>query len=267
MNELYHKTTTEDTPMLTIQITKPLHGSSGAMNLDLDLTIEPGSLVAITGASGSGKTTLLRILAGLEEAEGDIRFGEAVWLEGQRSLRPQEREVGLVFQDFALFPNMTVEGNLQYVRDDGELIERLLSMTRLSAFRDRYPDTLSGGQKQRVALARAMMHRPRLLLLDEPLSALDPKMRSFLREKILEVHREFGMTTLMVSHDEREVAQMADRVVRLEHGKIVVDGAAETQKPQNISGELVGMSEEGGRVKVVIQTSQGPVEVTAVRRD
>ena len=252
---------------LSINITKPLHGSSGAMTLDLDLTIEQGSLVAITGASGSGKTTLLRILAGLEEAEGDIRFGEAVWLGGQRSLRPQEREVGLVFQDFALFPNMTVEGNLRYVRDDGELTRRLLTMTRLSAFRDRYPDTLSGGQKQRVALARAMMHRPRLLLLDEPLSALDPRMRSFLREKIMEVHREFGMTTLLVSHDEDEVAQMADRVVRLEHGRIVSDGAAKTIRHQKISGELVEISDRDGEVRVMIQTPQGPVEVTAVRRD
>jgi molybdate transport system ATP-binding protein len=252
--------------MLTIQITKPLHGSSGAMTLDLDLTIEPGSLVAITGASGSGKTTLLRILAGLEEAEGDIRFGEAAWLEGQRSLRPQEREVGLVFQDFALFPNMTVEGNLRYVRDDGELIERLLTMTRLSAFRGRYPDTLSGGQKQRVALARAMMHRPRLLLLDEPLSALDPKMRSFLREKILEVHREFGMTTLMVSHDEREVAQMADRVVRLEQGQVVFDGSPDEEKqPDVIRGEWVSKEESEEGVKLVLRTDSGLIEVLATR--
>jgi molybdate transport system ATP-binding protein len=253
---------------LSINITKPLHGSGGAMTLDLDLQIEPGSLVAITGASGSGKTTLLRILAGLEEAEGDIRFGETVWLEGRRSLRPQERGVGLVFQDYALFPNMTVEGNLRYVRDDGELIERLLAMTQLAALRDRYPDTLSGGQRQRVALARAMMHRPRLLLLDEPLSALDPKMRSFLREKIMEVHREFGMTTLLVSHDEDEVAQMADRVVRLEQGQVATDGAAGSRAQwEQISGELVEISEENGQVRVVVQTPKGPVEVTATRRD
>ena len=252
--------------MLTINITKPLHGSNGQMTLDVALTIEAGSLVAITGTSGSGKSTLLRILAGLEEAEGTIRFGEAVWQEGGRSLRPQERRVGLVFQDFALFPNMTVEENLRYVRHDTELIERLLVMTRLTAFRGRYPDTLSGGQKQRVALARAMMHRPRLLLLDEPLSALDPKMRAFLREKILEVHREFGMTTLLVSHDTDEVAQMADRIVQIEQGQIVADGAAGPRdRRERISGELVEMREEDGQIRVVIDTPEGPIEVTARR--
>ena len=254
--------------MLSLQITKPLHGAGGAMQLDLDLQIEAGSFVAITGTSGSGKTTFLRILAGLEMAEGSIHFGESVWLSDRKRLSPQERKVGLVFQDFALFPNMTVEGNLRYVRDDATWIERLLAMTELTTLRDRYPDKLSGGQKQRVALARALMHRPKLLLLDEPLSALDPQMRGTLREKILEVHREFGMTTLLVSHDTDEVAQMADRIVRLEHGNIVEDVRVDSSDPQmKIDGKLLEMSEEDGAVRIIVETPTGPVEVRATRQD
>ncbi len=250
---------------LKLAVTRSMQGVSGAMTLEVSLEVRKGTLLAITGSSGSGKTTLLRILSGLEEATGVIRFGEEPWLEGNRALPPQRRQVGFVFQEYALFENMTVEGNLLYVRNDRELMERLLAMIRLGAFRDRYPATLSGGQKQRVALARAMMHRPKLLLMDEPLSALDPKMRAFLREKIVEVHREFGMTTILVSHDVQEVAQMADRVVRMEQGKIVSDGKADFWSDRKISGELIAFREEGGRMHLKLQTPEGVVEIEANR--
>ena len=248
---------------LELAVSRPMQGMSGAMPLEVALEVPAGTLLALTGPSGSGKTTLLRILAGLEEASGSIRFAGESWLEGSWVLPPQRRKVGFVFQEYALFENMTVEGNLLYVQKDKELMERLLAMTRLGAFRDRYPATLSGGQKQRVALARAMMRRPKLLLMDEPLSALDPKMRAFLREKIVEVHREFGMTTILVSHDVQEVAQMADRVIRLEQGKIVSDGEAEFWSDRKISGELLAFREEGGRMHLKLQTPEGVVEVEA----
>ena len=248
---------------LKLAVGRSMQGISGSMTLELALEIPEGTLLALTGSSGSGKTTLLRILAGLEDATGSIRFGEELWLEGTRALPPQRRKVGFVFQEYALFENMTVEGNLLYVRNDRELMERLLEMTRLVAFRDRYPATLSGGQKQRVALARAMMHRPKLLLMDEPLSALDPKMRAFLREKIVEVHREFGMTTILVSHDVQEVAQMADRVIRLEQGKIVSDGEADFWNDRKISGELLAFREEDGTIRLKLQTREGIIEVEA----
>jgi len=248
---------------LKLAISRPMHGVSGETNLKVELEIPHGEMLALTGQSGSGKTTLLRILAGLEEAVGSIRFEEETWLEGSRALAPQKRKVGFVFQEYALFENMTVEENLLYVRDDRELMERLLTMTRLGAFRDRYPATLSGGQKQRVALARAMMHRPKLLLMDEPLSALDPKMRAFLREKIVEIHREFGMTTILVSHDVQEVAQMANRVVRLEQGKIVADGEADFWNDRKISGELLAFREEDGTMQLKLQTPEGVVEIEA----
>jgi len=211
--------------MLTIQITKPLHGTNTNMILDIDLTIEQGSFVALSGVSGSGKTTLLRVLAGLEDAKGRISMGETVWLGDATILPPQQRRGGMVFQSYALFPNMSVAENLLYVSKDKALAQKLMETTGLISLRDRRPQTLSGGQQQRVALCRAMMGRPQLLLLDEPLSALDPVMRVALQQEILSLHREFGTTTLMVSHEPSEIYRMAERVLVLEQGQIIADGS------------------------------------------
>jgi molybdate transport system ATP-binding protein len=211
--------------MLTIQITKPLYGITADMTLDIDLVIEQGSFVALSGVSGSGKTTLLRVLAGLEEAEGEIGMGETAWLHRGKALPPQKRGVGMLFQSYALFPHMSVEENLLYVSADKALAEQLMEMTGLTALRERKPQSLSGGQQQRVALCRAMMGRPQLLLLDEPLSALDPVMRAALQQEILALHREFGTTTVMVSHEPSEIYRMAERVIVLEQGQVRADGS------------------------------------------
>jgi len=210
--------------MIEIMVQKPLIGSNGPMKLDLSLEIAEKSFVALTGESGSGKTTLLRILAGLEKAEGRISVGGTNWLAGSTSLPTQKREIGFVFQDYALFDNMTVRQNLLFVKRDKSLAEHLLGLTGLSEMGSRYPGTLSGGQKQRVALCRALMSRPKILLMDEPLSALDPAMRTKLQQDILRLHREFGTTTLMVSHDPSEIYRLADRVILLHHGEIQNDG-------------------------------------------
>ena len=202
--------------MIKIEIEKELHGSNGEMNLKLSLEIEEGCFLALTGKSGSGKTTLLRVLAGLEEAKGYIEIGHEVWLDGEQSLAPQKRKIGFVFQDYALFPNMSVEENLLFVNKDKVLAKRLLELTELTALKKRLPSTLSGGQKQRVSLCRAMMNRPKLLLLDEPLSALDADMRTKLQNEILTLHKEFGTTTIMVSHDPSEIYRLSNRVVVLE---------------------------------------------------
>jgi molybdate transport system ATP-binding protein len=215
--------------MIKININKKLHGSNGEMDLAVNLEIKQGDFVALAGQSGSGKTTLLRILAGLEEANGTIQVGDETWLDEKKSLASQKRKIGFVFQDYALFPNMSVEENLLYVQKDKELATKLLEMTELSALKNRLPNTLSGGQKQRVSLCRAMMNRPKLLLMDEPLSALDPSMRTKLQQEILTLHNEFGTTTIMVSHDPSEIYRLAKRVVVLNLGKIINEGT-----PKNV---------------------------------
>ena len=210
--------------MIKINIQKQLHGSNGLMNLNVNLEIKQGEFVALAGLSGSGKTTLLRILAGLEEASGIIKINDSIWLDEKFSLSPQKREIGFVFQDYALFPNYTVLENLLYVNKDIELANHLLKITELSELKNRLPQTLSGGQKQRVSLCRALMNKPKLLLMDEPLSALDPQMRTKLQSEILALHKEFNITTIMVSHDPSEIYRLASRVIVLNYGKIKNDG-------------------------------------------
>jgi molybdate transport system ATP-binding protein len=163
--------------MIKIDITKKLHGPVGDMRLYVRLSIKEGEFLALTGHSGSGKTTFLRVLAGLENAQGFIKVGDEIWLDGKKSTPPQKRKIGFVFQDYALFPNMSVEENLLFVNNDKALADYLLEITELDKLKKRLPNSLSGGQKQRVSLCRALMNRPKILLMDEPLSALDPAMR------------------------------------------------------------------------------------------
>ena len=212
--------------MLHIEINKKLHGSYGKMNLDINLSIKENDFIALTGESGSGKTTLLRVLAGLEQAKGTIQINNEIWLDKTTMLAPQKREIGFVFQDYALFPNMSVEENLLFVKKDKDLANYLLDLTELSQLKNRLPNTLSGGQKQRISLCRAFMNRPKLLLMDEPLSALDPHMRTKLQNEILTLHKEFNTTIIMVSHDPSEIYRLASRVLVLNQGKIVNDGSA-----------------------------------------
>ena len=210
--------------MIQIDIHKRLHGSHGDMNLDVNLEIHKGEFVALMGESGSGKTTLLRVLAGLEKAEGDINVEEVLWLGKEKMLPPQQREIGFIFQDYALFDNMNVEENLLFVNDDKTLAKRLLEMTELTGLASRNVKGLSGGQKQRVSLCRAMMKKPKLLLMDEPLSALDPALRTKLQDEIRKLHKTFGTTTIMVSHDADASYHLSDRILVLDQGKIIADG-------------------------------------------
>ncbi len=254
--------------MIKIDIKKKLHGSSGEMNLDVNLEIKENDFVALAGESGSGKTTLLRILAGLEEAKGTIKIGDKVWLDGKVNIPPQKREIGFVFQDYALFPNMTVEENLLFVNKDKKLANHLLQITELSELKNRLPNTLSGGQKQRVSLCRAMMNEPKLLLMDEPLSALDPSMRTKLQNEILILHKEFGTTTIMVSHDPSEIYRLASRIVVLDQGVIIDDGTPKdvllkTSGSQKFSfeGELLDIKKVDVIYVAIIAIGQQLVEV------
>ena len=210
--------------MIKIDISKKLHGANGEMDLKINLEIKQGEFVALAGLSGSGKTTLLRILAGLEDAKGTLEIDNNIWLNEKFCLASQKREIGFVFQDYALFPNFSVLDNLLYVNKDKELANYLLKMTELEELKNRFPQTLSGGQKQRVSLCRALMNRPKILLMDEPLSALDSNMRTKLQNEILTLHKEFNTTTIMVSHDPSEIYRLANRVVILNFGGIINDG-------------------------------------------
>ncbi|WP_434580483.1 ATP-binding cassette domain-containing protein [Sulfurimonas sp. NW15] len=254
--------------MIHIDVTKTLHGAQGIMPLHVKLNIKEGEFVAISGKSGSGKTTLLRILAGLEEAKGSITVQNSVWLDAKGALSVQKRAIGFVFQEYALFENMSVEKNLLFVNNDKKLAEHLLALSELSSLKERYPNSLSGGQKQRVSICRALMKKPKILLLDEPLSALDPAMRTKLQNELLVLHKEFGTTTIMVSHDPSEIYRLASRVIILQNGKIINDGAPKevllkTQGSQKFSfeGELLDIKKADVIYIAVVAIGQQLVEV------
>ena len=204
------------------------YGSFKALN-GVSLTIENSELVALLGPSGSGKTTLLRIVAGLESPDsGAIHLHD----EEATSLSPAQRGIGFVFQHYALFRHMTIlenvafglrvlRGRLRPSRREIEArVKELLSLVQLDSYARMYPDQLSGGQRQRVALARALAVRPRVLLLDEPFSALDAKIRKDLRNWLRRVHDELHVTTILVTHDQEEALEVADRVAILNHGSL-----------------------------------------------
>lgn len=199
---------------------------------DFDLSLHKGEFVSLLGPSGCGKTTVLRMVAGFETPEGgDIR------IEGESVLRQRasQRQIGMVFQSYALFPNLTVAENVAFglkvakvaTGETRQRVDEMLDMVGLAAMRDRYPYQLSGGQQQRVALARAIAPRPRVLLLDEPLSALDAKIRVALRTEIRTIQRQLGITTLFVTHDQEEALSMSDRIVVMNGGKAEQIGTPE----------------------------------------
>ncbi len=260
--------------MIKIDIKKKLHGSHGKMDLDINLEINSGDFIALSGESGSGKTTLLRVLAGLEDAHGSIIVEDEIWQDTKTKLATQKREIGFVFQDYALFENMSVEENLLFVNKDKKLANKLLDMTELSKLKKRLPNTFSGGQKQRVSLCRAMMNRPKLLLMDEPLSALDPMMRTKLQNEILTLHKEFKTTTIMVSHDPSEIYRLSNRVVVLNQGKIINDGTAKdvllkTQGSAKFSfeGELLEIIKVDVIYIAIISIGQQLVEVVITQEE
>jgi thiamine transport system ATP-binding protein len=208
-------------------------GATAALE-DVTIEVAEGEFFTLVGPSGCGKTTTLRIVAGLTEpTAGTVRFGD----RDMAGVPPEERRIGIVFQNYALFPHMTVAENVAYglrFRDPPrgqtrqERVAELLDLVDLDGMADRDPDQLSGGQQQRVALARALAPGPELLLLDEPMSALDARLRERLRRTVREIQSELGITTLYVTHDQAEALAISDRIAVLNGGRVEQVGRPET---------------------------------------
>ena len=216
--------------MIRVKVKKKLHTADGPMNLHVDFEVSKDEMVTLFGKSGAGKTTILRMIAGLTNPdEGYIEVNHEVWFDSHKKVNwaVQKRQIGFVFQEYTLFPNMTIEENLNFAlmdKRDAPLIDELLAMTHLTELRKRKPDYLSGGQKQRAALVRALLRKPKMFLLDEPLSALDLSLRIKLQDELVEIHKRFNVPTIFVSHDLSEIFRLSNRILVIEDGRIKKDG-------------------------------------------
>ena len=242
--------------------------------LDVDERVPLSGVTAVFGPSGSGKTSLLNLIAGFARSHaGKIQFGETIWVdvEARQWVPPHLRGVGIVFQDAQLFPHLSVRGNLDYAaqRADasqpGYPFEQIVSAMDLSALMERSPETLSGGEKQRVAIARTLLTRPKLLLLDEPLSALDGARKGELLPFLETLKTEFALPTLYVSHDVDEVSRIADRVMIMEDGRVIATGR--TDEVLSRFGLEAGRNpyEHASMLKGRVDRAQAQDELLAVR--
>ncbi len=210
---------------------------------DLTVTVEPGEVVCLLGPSGSGKTTALRVAAGLEPLQqGTVQIDGRVVGSDTVNVPPELRDVGLMFQDYALFPHLTVAQNVEFGitgqpgRERAEIARKMLAQVGMSGFGTSFPYTLSGGEQQRVALARAIAPNPRIMLMDEPFSGLDFRLRDQIRDDTLALLKSTGTATLLVTHDPEEAMLMADRIALLNHGRLIQFAPPEDlyYRPQNM---------------------------------
>jgi putative spermidine/putrescine transport system ATP-binding protein len=216
---------------VTLDGVSKIYGHHAALD-DVNLTVQDGEFLVLLGPSGCGKTTTLRMIAGLvEPTRGVIRIGGT----NVTALPARKRNIGMVFQDYALFPHMSVSENIAFGLRERQVdsptinrrVDELLSLIHLPGFGERYPDQLSGGQQQRVALARALAYSPTVLLMDEPLGALDLKLREAMQVELRRVQRALNITTILVTHDQEEAMSLADRIVVMAHGRVEQIGAPE----------------------------------------
>jgi molybdate transport system ATP-binding protein len=216
--------------LIDLHLVKEINTVDGIRRLDVRFGIPEFGFITLFGKSGAGKTTILRMISGLTKPdEGYIKVGDKTWFDDKVNLKTQERNIGFVFQDYGLFPNMTVEEHLYYAQKqkDPKHVHELLNIFHLEGLKRRKPDTLSGGQKQRASVARALARKPQILLLDEPLSALDSETRQVLQQEIITAHKSFLSTTILVSHDVDEISRLTDNVYVIENGIIINSGSPE----------------------------------------
>jgi molybdate transport system ATP-binding protein len=241
--------------LIDLHLIKNIHTIEGKIKLDISLEIPEYGFITLFGKSGVGKTTILRMISGLTDPDsGYIKVGNENWFDSSNNvnIKTQARNIGFVFQDYALFPNMTVEEHLYYAQTQRDVnhVNELLDIFNLEGLKKRKPDTLSGGQKQRVAVARALARKPQILLLDEPLSALDGETRQILQQEIITAHKSFLATTILVSHDIDEISRLTDKVYVIDNGKIIDSGKPEIVfdnkgigKGLSVNGKIISIRE------------------------
>ena len=244
--------------MIEIDIKKSLNTQNGAITLEVNTKIQKYTSLSVFGQSGAGKTTLLRILSGLDMPDsGRIVVDDEIWFDSNKqiNLAPQKRKIGFVFQDYALFPHLNVYKNLCFGLENKQeryRVDEILNLMELDNLKYTKPNKLSGGQKQRVALARALVYKSKILLLDEPLSALDNDMRLILQDEIIRLHQYFKLTTIIVSHDISEIFKLSNRILHLKNGKIINDGDTnsvfsndKTSSKFNFSAKIIDIKQNG----------------------
>ncbi|PKP13003.1 MAG: molybdenum ABC transporter ATP-binding protein [Bacteroidetes bacterium HGW-Bacteroidetes-3] len=262
--------------MIKFYAHKTLQTADGKLPLDVSFSVEKGQFVTIYGNSGAGKTTILRILAGLTDTEKAlIEVDGECWNNTNKKiiLPIQKRSVGFVFQDYALFPNLTVRENLAFALQKGHdknIVNELLELMELQSLQNSKPQHLSGGQKQRVALARAIVRKPKILLLDEPLSALDDEMRFKLQDFILKAHQQYQLTTILVSHHLPEIFKLSNHVILLDKGRILKEGTPafvfseeKISSKFKLTGEIIAIEKSDVIYIVSVLTGSNIIKVIA----
>jgi molybdate transport system ATP-binding protein len=266
--------------MIAVDLNKSWKNGSSQFGLNVKFEIESNEFLCIYGASGAGKTSILRMLAGLTNPDkGKIEVDGKNWFDSSAklNLQVQSRKIGYVFQEYALFPNMTVQQNLLYAagsQKKSSFLEELIEVSEIRALLDRKPSTLSGGQQQRVALVRALAREPKLLLLDEPLSALDSAIRYKLQSFLIDIHRRFDIAIIMVTHDVSEVFRLSTKLLQIGNGDILKFGkASDLFSKSKISGkfqftgEILKMEKQDVVFIVSVLVGQELVKVVATESE